>query len=883
MRRLRSTAVGAAATVVATLLATLLATVPPAAADAVVAPDHVVVVVLENHSATQVLGNPDAPYINSLAANGALMTQSYAVTHPSEPNYLALFSGSTQGLVDDSCPHTYSAPSLGGSLLAAGRTFAGYSEDQPTAGYTGCISGNYARKHNPWVDFTDVPPGSNLPLTAFPSDFADLPTVAFVVPNLQNDMHDGTVAQGDLWVQDHLGAYVTWARQHNSQLVLTFDEDDNRTGNLIPTIVAGAGVVPGSYAERVDHYGVLRTLENELGLPALGLSADATGIQSIWGTPSNLPPTATVTVSTQGLTATLDASASSDPDGSVVGWSWSFSDGGTATGPVVTHSSSAPGSYQATVRVTDDHGAVSVFTKVVSVSAPGAADSFGRTVSGGWGSADVGGAWTVAGGASAFSVDGARGLVRLGAGSGPAAYLNAVASTDTDLRMTLSTDRSVAVGTLYASLIGRRVVGSGEYRVKVMVAPSGSVNLMLRRTTGSGAEAYVGPGVTVPGVVFGPTSAVALRLQVTGVNPTVLRAKAWAAGGVEPVAWVVTGTDAEPSLQRAGGVGIAPYLTSTATNAPVTLGLDDLTTGGPVAPPPPPNTAPTAAFSAVATGLSVAFDGSGSRDTDGSVVGWSWSFGDGGTATGAAPTHLFAAGGTFAVTLTVTDDRGGTGVVTHDVTVTAPSGLAADSFGRTVSGGWGSADVGGAWTVAGGASAFSVDGARGLVRLGAGSGPAAYLNAVASTDTDLRMTLSTDRSVAVGTLYASLIGRRVVGSGEYRVKVMVAPSGSVNLMLRRTTGSGAEAYVGPGVTVPGVVFGPTSAVALRLQVTGVNPTVLRAKAWAAGGVEPVAWVVTGTDAEPSLQRAGGVGIAPYLTSTATNAPVTLGLDDLRAQ
>src|ERR1700712_1094141 len=89
-----------------------------AAAAAVPRPDHVVVVVMENHSNTDVIGSSSAPYINSLARAGANFSQSYAITHPSQPNYLALFSGSTQGVSDNSCPHSFSTPNLGSELIA---------------------------------------------------------------------------------------------------------------------------------------------------------------------------------------------------------------------------------------------------------------------------------------------------------------------------------------------------------------------------------------------------------------------------------------------------------------------------------------------------------------------------------------------------------------------------------------------------------------------------------------------------------------------------------------------------------------------------------------------------------------------------------------------
>src|SRR4051794_36069069 len=120
-------------------------------------PDHIVVVVEENHSFDSIIGSKAAPYINALAREGALFTRSFALTHPSQPNYIALFSGSTQGVADDAGPYTFTAPNLGGELIGAGYTFAGYSENLPYAGYTGLKTNGYSRKHNPWADFTDVP------------------------------------------------------------------------------------------------------------------------------------------------------------------------------------------------------------------------------------------------------------------------------------------------------------------------------------------------------------------------------------------------------------------------------------------------------------------------------------------------------------------------------------------------------------------------------------------------------------------------------------------------------------------------------------------------------------------------------------------------------
>lgn len=244
--------------------------------------DHVVVVVEENHSYEDIVGNTEAPYMNALASQGALFADAYGVEHPSQPNYLDLFSGSNQGVTNDSCPHDFSAPNLASSLLQAGKTFIGFSEDLPSIGYTGCASGTYRRKHNPWVDFANVPHSVNLPMRDFPNDYAKLPTVSFVIPGLETDMHDGTIAAADAWLKTNLSGYLDWAMNHDSLLVITWDESEGSAGNHIPLIIAGAGVEPGIYGGRVDHYSLLRLLEEMYDLPLIGGSASANPIDGIW-------------------------------------------------------------------------------------------------------------------------------------------------------------------------------------------------------------------------------------------------------------------------------------------------------------------------------------------------------------------------------------------------------------------------------------------------------------------------------------------------------------------------------------------------------------------------------------------------------------------------
>ncbi|WP_197512277.1 alkaline phosphatase family protein [Mycobacterium sp. 852002-10029_SCH5224772] len=254
-------------------------------AAAIPQPAHIVIVVEENRSENGIIGNKSAPFITSLAANGANMTQSYAETHPSEPNYLALFAGNTFGVTKDLCPvNAGAAPNLGSELLAAGHTFVGFAEGLPAVGSPVCTAGKYARKHVPWTNFTNVPAANSLPFSAFPmGNYASLPTVSFVIPNNDNNMHDGSIAQADAWLNRQLSGYANWAVANNSLLILTFDEDDNGSRNQIPTVFYGAHVRPGNYSEQINHYNLLSTVEQMYGLPKTGYAANAAPITDIWG------------------------------------------------------------------------------------------------------------------------------------------------------------------------------------------------------------------------------------------------------------------------------------------------------------------------------------------------------------------------------------------------------------------------------------------------------------------------------------------------------------------------------------------------------------------------------------------------------------------------
>ena len=293
----------------------------------------------------------------------------------------------------------------------------------------------------------------------------------------------------------------------------------------------------------------------------------------------NQSPSASFTATTSALTATVNGSASSDPDGTVAAHAWNFGDGQTGTGATTTHTYGAAGTYTVTLTVTDDDGATGSTTRSVTVAPPGqpglvAADAFTRTVTGGLGSADTGGAWTVAGGAADTGVDGATARIRLPSPSAQRSAYLGVAESSTDVSASVSLDRAGTGGGAYVSVLGRRV-GNDDYRVKLRFQSTGVVTAQLVRVVG-GTETAIGTAVAVPGAAYVPGQVLRVRLQVSGTGTTSLSARVWRSDAAEPSTWLLTGSDTAASLQTAGGVGVVAYVSGSATNTPITVGLDDL-------------------------------------------------------------------------------------------------------------------------------------------------------------------------------------------------------------------------------------------------------------------------------------------------------------------
>lgn len=290
-----------------------------------------------------------------------------------------------------------------------------------------------------------------------------------------------------------------------------------------------------------------------------------------------------------------------------------------------------------------------------------------------------------------------------------------------------------------------------------------------------------------------------------------------------------------------------------------------------------PNVKPTAAFTSTVAALGATFDATDSDDPGGSITTWAWDFGDGGSGSGVNAQHTYTAGGTYSVKLTVTDNRGATDVVSHDVTVIAPPPptlLASDEFNRTLTGAWGNADVGGAWALRGAASRFNVSSGAGRMQFSAGQTLNADLNAVSSTSTRMTAEFSVDKLVEGH--YVALIGRQV-GSEYYAGRLVLQANGLARLYLVRGAG------VGLGSVVPSVTFAPDERYRLSVEVKGTNPTTVSAKVWKASTAEPTAWQRTATDSFAAMQAAGRAGVFGYVPSAAgTNGAVTISWHQLTA-
>jgi len=355
--------------IVAMLAATVAAVAAPVpgaeAAGTVPAFDHIFTIVMENHGYNEIIGSSQAPYINSLAAQYGLATNSFAVTHPSLPNYLALSGGSTFGITTDCTSCFVTAPNIAVDRVeASGRTWKAYMESMPSPCFVGDAS-PYVQKHDPFIYYDDVRLNSTecnkvVPYSGLTSDLTSTsttPNYVWITPNLCNDMHDCSITTGDTWLQNNVPAILNSPAftTQNSLLLLTFDEDDSSQGNQIATLVIAKSVPAGFRSGvRYDHYSLLKTIESSWGLAPLTTNdGNATAMTDFFGATA-----ATVPGAPTGVAATAGRRSAT------VSWTPPTSDGGCAITSYT--ATSSPGGKRATVSGTATTATVTGLTAGVS-------------------------------------------------------------------------------------------------------------------------------------------------------------------------------------------------------------------------------------------------------------------------------------------------------------------------------------------------------------------------------------------------------------------------------------------------------------------------------------------------------------------------------------
>jgi len=592
-------------------------------------------------------------------------------------------------------------------------------------------------------------------------------------------------------------------------------------------------------------------------------------------TTTHADPVAAFTVHSTGLQVTADAAASSAADGATLTYSWDWGDGSAATsGAVGTHVYEEEGVHEITLTVTDSLGSTASVAQSVTVTAEplAASDTFSRVVPSGWGAADEGGTWAPVGGSAAVaSVADGVGTLDLAAGSGRSVVLQGPSLVQSGTTFTYTLEGAPSNGALYVGSEAKYAGGNG-YRTLVWHRGDGSAWLLIQRNGSIIATRAGTPAQWTSGSSFH------LRSEVTGEAAPTIRMKVWPVGSAEPADWQLETTDTSSgALTSAGASALYVYRAGSGSGASA-VAIDDyrlLDLSGPL--PPAPNEAPAAEFSLGVAGLTVTADATGSSDPDGTIEAYAWDFGDGNTASGPTATHEYAEPGTYTVTLTVTDDEGATDSASTSQVVTAEVLAAGDAFERTASGGWGTADIGGDWSVTGGStSTASVADGAGVLTLAAGSGRSMVLGDTELQSGDSSMTYTLTGSPQTGALYVGLESR-FDGSSAYRSTAWHRADGTVWLLVQRR---GAVIGVMP---LAGSSWSAGDRFHLRTEISGSDGTTVRVKLWAEGSTEPSGWQLETTDAPAAaLTAAGSPGVYVYRAGSGSGqAPVHV--DDLRVQ
>ncbi len=225
---------------------------------------------------------------------GTLFTNTYALTHPSQPNYIRWFSSATNGVTTNNCLTTkINAPTIWSLLNSNGASMKWVSESLPAVGSTICDAYPYLKKHNPMPSFSTNPDYANQPLTYMDlqdtSTFNSLDNVVCITPNMLHDMHDGTIREGDDWLKTNFSKLIDWCITNNSIFVVYYDESETTNDNRIPVLMLGEHVKQNySIDTYYDHYNWSLTVTSLFGVAKTAWQASS----SAW---NNINPRSEVT------------------------------------------------------------------------------------------------------------------------------------------------------------------------------------------------------------------------------------------------------------------------------------------------------------------------------------------------------------------------------------------------------------------------------------------------------------------------------------------------------------------------------------------------------------------------------------------------------------
>ena len=418
---------------------------------------------------------------------------------------------------------------------------------------------------------------------------------------------------------------------------------------------------------------------------------------------------------------------------------------------------------------------------------------------------------------------------------------------------------------------------AGERYIRIsrnIVSNTNGPAIYLTPTSGSGA-----PGsnnlYTSPVITTATTSNVS-GTGIAGSTVEVYQASRSAGQSGLPSAYLGTGTVASNGTwsipvtaaqnSRVTALEIAPNGNTSMLGTNVDVSF---------APPPP---APVANFdwNQEAGNLTVDFTDTSTN----TPTNWTWDFGDGSSSTLQNPTHTYASAADYSVKLTVSNG-GGSDNLTRTVTVDALSGAtiyAADSFGRTTSNGWSSADTGGPYSLLNNVANYSVgSGVGSMIVPSAGGMRGAFLDTISEQDVDISFAFTVDKAPAGGAYWIYAAARRN-GTNEYRIKVRMLADGRVGIQASKVINN-AESPIGSELIVSGLTVSQGSYIDVHAQVVGNGSTAFSINAWASGQSEPAGWQYTGGDNTAALQSAGSVGLRAYLGTNVSTAPVTFSFDD----